>query len=68
MKYKILHDREKCIGCGTCVALCPENWEFDDEGKVKPKKTEIDEIGCNKEAKESCPVEAIKIEEIKDDG
>lgn len=63
--YKIIQEREKCIGCGTCVALCPSNWKMDDDGKASPKKIEVEEIGCNKEAADSCPVQCIKIKRIK---
>jgi ferredoxin len=24
--YRINYEKEKCIGCGACVALCPDNW------------------------------------------
>jgi ferredoxin len=61
--FKITQDHEKCIGCGSCVAVC-DNWEMTDDGKAKPKKTEVGEVGCNKEAEEICPVECIKIKEI----
>lgn len=59
--FKIVQDREKCISCGTCTALCSENWFMDDDGKATPKKTELKEIGCNQTAAEACPVQIIKI-------
>lgn len=65
-KYKIKQDADICIGCGTCVSLCPENWEIGDDSKAHPKKTEIDDLGCNQEAEENCPVQCIKITENKD--
>ncbi|MEM2918445.1 MAG: ferredoxin [Candidatus Altiarchaeota archaeon] len=49
-------DREKCIGCGTCAAICPEGFELDDEGKAKVKNPKAK---CVDEAISSCPVEAI---------
>ncbi|UCD04015.1 MAG: ferredoxin [Candidatus Woesearchaeota archaeon] len=61
-KVKIIMDREKCIGCGSCVAVCPVNWEIKDDGKSKPKKTELNEVGCNEKAAQVCPVQCIKIE------
>ena len=61
-KFKIEIDREKCIGCGSCVAICPDNWELANDGKSKPKKIELSEIGCNEKAAQSCPVQCIKIE------
>jgi len=59
---KIVHEVEKCIGCGACAAVCPSNWEMNGD-KSKPKSTKIAEVGCNKEAEESCPVNCIHIEE-----
>tara|TARA_Y100000310_G_scaffold333613_1_gene411514 strand:- start:1324 stop:1518 length:195 start_codon:yes stop_codon:yes gene_type:complete len=61
-KFKIVFEREKCIGCGTCAALCSENWELEGD-KSKPKKLELDEVGCNKDAEQNCPVNCIHVEE-----
>ena len=63
-KFRIIHERDKCISCGACAAVCPDNWEMAADGKSDPKKTEVDEIGCNKEAEMICPVKCIHIEEI----
>jgi ferredoxin len=62
MSFKIIHDKDKCVGCGACVAVCPDNWEYK-EDKVLPKKTKVEEVGCNQVAAETCPVSCIKIEE-----
>jgi ferredoxin len=32
--------------------------------KSKPKKTEMKDLGCNKEAADSCPVQCIKIKQV----
>jgi ferredoxin len=61
MAVKIEQDPDACIGCGACVSICPENWEMDDGNKAKPIKTELDEVGCNKEAAAACPVQCIRI-------
>lgn len=49
-------DKEKCIGCGTCVSVCPEAFEMgnDNIAKVKSQKAP-----CIKQAIEMCPVDAI---------
>ena len=60
-KVKIAHDREKCIGCGACVAACPDNWEMGDDGKSNCKKTELDDLGCNPAAADACPVSCIQV-------
>jgi len=30
---KVTIDRENCIGCGACEAVCPEVFKLADEGK-----------------------------------
>jgi ferredoxin len=59
-KFKVEVDREKCIGCGACEAVCPENFSLKD-GKSYPKKAVVTELGCNLKAAAGCPVNAIKI-------
>lgn len=80
---KIVQKYDKCIGCGSCVAVCPKYWEMsarnvshNEAGGTEGEKAkliggkrnedgdyelEIEEIGCNKEAIEVCPVNIIKI-------
>jgi ferredoxin len=68
-QYKIIQQRDKCVGCGHCQSICKENWEMDNEDFLaKPKKTIIDEAEYpkNQEAAEGCPVQCIQIEEIKE--
>ena len=60
---KVTIDKEKCIGCGTCVALCPKAFEMDEDGKAKAKKLTNEKINCIQEAVGNCPVQAILIEE-----
>ena len=70
---KVIQQRDKCIGCGTCVAVCPSCWQMGDDGKSTLKdskdagggkfEAEIEDIACNKDAVSSCPVQVISIEE-----
>jgi len=70
---KIIHDRQKCIGCGSCVALCPKYWEMETDGKATLKgskkgkdglyELEVQKPDCHQEAAESCPVQIISIKE-----
>ena len=57
-------DRDTCIGCGVCPAVCPEVFEMDDEGlsHVIVDTVPQDCEGEAKEAEESCPVNAITVE------
>jgi len=56
---KISVDKNLCIGCSTCVALCSEGFKIDNEGKAEA--TSQENIDCAKNAAESCPVQAILI-------
>ncbi len=58
-------DRDACIGCELCANICPEVFEMDDESiavvKVDIVPSEVEETA--REAAESCPTDAISIEE-----
>ena len=69
---KIIFERDKCINCGSCVAVCSQNWELTEDGKAKllgsklnlktkNYEKEIEKIGCNQEAADNCPVQCIHI-------
>jgi ferredoxin len=66
--FKIKLDKEKCIGCGTCVAVCVNNFEMDEGGKAKAINEEVESLGCNRMAEENCPVNAIVVRPISDKG
>ena len=59
---KVLVD-DTCIGCGTCVEICPEVFEL--EGELATIKQGADMSLDKKiiEAAEACPVEAISYEQ-----
>ncbi|MBS4012838.1 MAG: ferredoxin [Bacteroidetes bacterium] len=61
MAYKIKIDQACCIGCGSCVAICPEIFELKDDGKSHLKKEEIENPGCAQQAVEACPASCIAI-------
>lgn len=48
-------DKEKCIGCGACVSVCPNGFEMDGP-KAKVKDANAD---CIKQAIDQCPTNAI---------
>ncbi len=62
---KVRVDREVCVGTGSCVSICPEVFELDDEGISVPKVDVVpsDVEDTCREAVESCPVDAIEIVE-----
>jgi ferredoxin len=60
---KINVDREACIGCGTCVALAPNTFELDVEGKSVVTNAAGDPEVDIRKAADACPVSAITFEE-----
>lgn len=57
-------DKNLCTGCSLCVDACPEVFEMEgDTAKVKASPVPQGAEASCREAKDSCPVEAISIEE-----
>jgi ferredoxin len=64
MAKKVYIETEECIGCESCVELCPDVFGFDeDEEKAYVIKPEGGDEACTDEAMETCPVECIHWEE-----
>lgn len=62
---KVNVNKDACIGCGACQAICPNVFEFGDDGLAQNIVTEVneeDKLDVN-EASEGCPTAAIEIEE-----
>ena len=79
-RYKIVYDREGCIGAAACVAAYPERWTLADDGKAdlkdgKPNDDnteqilEITEEEFQKmmDSAQSCPVNVIHIIDLETD-
>ena len=78
-KYKVILDREACIGAAACAAVGPQFWKMVEDGKVdligatynndtKTWDLIIDEKDfiVNQESAQVCPVNAIKVVKIED--
>lgn len=63
MKPKV--DKDTCIACGLCPSICPECFDMQDDGKAGAIVEEVPDGAEDsaKEAEESCPVNAIEVEE-----
>lgn len=63
---KVMVDRDLCQGIGNCVAIAPGVFQLDKENKAVA--THIEDISQEKirEAAESCPLDAIILQD--DDG
>jgi len=61
---KVRVDKETCVGDETCVEVCPEVFEMEEDAAIaKMENVPKDLEEKVKEAAISCPVEAIIIEE-----
>ncbi len=57
-------DQDACVGCGVCIDICPEVFQWEDDKAVaytNPIPKEMQDV-C-REAADSCPSEAISLEE-----
>jgi len=53
-------EKDKCIGCGTCVHLCSKCFKLADDGKAEVISDDCQECDL-KEVASNCAVDAIKI-------
>lgn len=71
---KVILERKRCIGCGSCVNLCPKYFKMGQDGRTILKDSqegskkgnyqlEVEDPGCIKEAAEVCPVQIIHLVE-----
>jgi ferredoxin len=71
-KLIIQHDREGCIGCGSCTAFCSEHFEMSGDGKATliegklvgkmfEKVVEESDAETAKTAASSCPASVIHV-------
>lgn len=58
---KVIVDRDICIGAAPCVALAPNTFALDSEGKAFVINITSDDPQTILDAAQSCPVMAIKV-------
>jgi len=64
MGKRVVIDADECVGCQSCVELCPDVFGFDESTeKAEVIQPEGGDEDCIQEAIESCPVECISWEE-----
>lgn len=54
--------KDKCIGCGTCVALASSTFKMNEDGKAVVFNETGDDQDTINMAKDSCPTQAIVVE------
>lgn len=55
-------DKELCIGCSLCVQICPSVFVMGSDDKAEVLPNADTSQPCAKEAEQSCPSAAIKVE------
>ena len=64
MAKRVYIDEEECIGCGSCVEICPEVFQMKEgEEKSEVIKPEGGPENLIQEAIDTCPVSCIRWEE-----
>jgi ferredoxin len=60
---RIVVDRDRCVGSGTCEALAPAVFEVDDEGVLAVLRSEPgeDELPDVRDAVTACPTRALAL-------
>jgi ferredoxin len=48
-----------CVGCGSCVEICPEVFQMEDDLAFVKKGADLSLEAKIIEARDACPVEAI---------
>jgi len=61
MKQVLIED--SCVGCGTCVEICPEVFELEGELATIKKGADLSLDQKIIDSAEACPVEAIHYEQ-----
>lgn len=63
MKFEV--NDNACIGCGACMAICPDVFEINDEGLAQADNTKLNETNIEDatDAMEGCPTGAISCDD-----
>jgi thioredoxin reductase (NADPH) len=56
----VVVDKEKCVACGACMALCPQVFQADKHRKSEVKEGADLSLPCVETAIEACPRNAIE--------
>jgi ferredoxin len=56
-------DKNKCIGCGSCVAMAAKSFKLGDDGKAEAIAPAGDDETTVQSAVDGCPVQAISLGE-----
>jgi ferredoxin len=66
MAVRLVIDRRRCIGAGTCIVLAPSALQWRKGDFLKPEITDLSTVDEDvlREVVAACPTEAIVLEEV----
>lgn len=66
MAVRVIIDRRRCIGAGTCIVLAPSAFKWRQGDFVKPELADITTVEEDilREVAAACPTRAIVLEEV----
>lgn len=63
---KLVVNTEGCIGCGACVGIDPEHFDFNEDGLSHAISEENLDSSAIQDAIAACPVQVISLEETEE--
>ncbi len=66
MAVRVVIDRRRCIGAGTCIVLAPSAFKWRQGDFAKPEEADITTVEEDilREVAAACPTRAIVLEEV----
>jgi ferredoxin len=66
MAVRVVIDRRRCIGAGTCIVLAPSAFQWRQGDFVKPEVLDPNSVDEDvlREVAAACPTRAIVLEEV----
>ncbi|HXV72757.1 MAG TPA: ferredoxin [Acidimicrobiia bacterium] len=66
MAVRVVIDRRRCIGAGTCITLAPTAFQWRKGDFIKPELLDVSSVDEDtlREVAAACPTQAIVLEEV----
>jgi ferredoxin len=66
MALRVVIDRRRCIGAGTCIVLAPSAFHWRQGDFLKPELLDVSTVDDDvlREVAAACPTQAIVLEEV----
>ena len=61
-KFKVIFDRDKCVGAGICIAVASKSFDIGEDQLTTLLQPPGDVLEILLKAEDECPMQAIKVE------